>query len=215
MDRTDCEETGKKEIEAFNEFIAQLGWDPDTVSEDMLNALVRRGLRLKEATENAQTIDWSTVKYRILLLVRLRPQVCNRDALSKQRGAGRESEDSKDKIDLDSTVRLLSKMQACDLKKLLEMEGDKKQAMLYRSRSTLSQVSNSEQGVAGRSGVSDFCNSLRTTSTNASRRNKNTGNPVYQRRKCLANLKSKASSIVLSTTAAKGHLYLSCILPVS
>ena len=63
---TQCVESDeqlKKDADAFQEYASQMGWDPVSVDDLMLDALIQRGLRLKEATENHQQVDWSTVKY--------------------------------------------------------------------------------------------------------------------------------------------------------
>lgn len=56
-----ADERMKRDAEEWGQVATLLGWDED-VDEDILDALIRRAIRLKEATENQQTVDWSMIK---------------------------------------------------------------------------------------------------------------------------------------------------------
>lgn len=119
------EEKIQHDLAGLKEYLSQMEWNTNPIDEEMLNALIRRGIRLKEARENQQVVDWATVKSSSL--ARHFGNCKIRDGLEKTKKGKNEKG-----VDLESTVELISKMPVCDLKQLLVDAGDKKQVALYR-----------------------------------------------------------------------------------
>eukprot|EP00210_Caulerpa_lentillifera_P002916 g2784.t1 len=115
----DNTEQTKKEITGLKEYVVKLGWNEDNISDEHIDALIRRVQYLKESKEKNQEPNWSNFK----------------DGLEQMQKTAKSADGAEvddGEITLDSTVQLLSGLSQSDLQKILTATGDRKQVILYR-----------------------------------------------------------------------------------